>query len=73
MNMLGSIDKGLSPGSKIFLDLDRHRHGFAAPQIITPNVTSLFKNDRILAAGWELDVEILEISQLLQFFAREIN
>ena len=48
-DVLRRIDEGSTAGSEIFLDFDRDRRGLAAGQIVTPDVTRFFEDDRVLA------------------------
>ena len=63
--MLRSVDQPGAARGKILFDLNRDRRGLSARQVVTPDVTGVLEDDRVLAERRELDVEILEVRQLL--------
>ena len=71
--MFGCIDKRGASNCEIFLDLNRHRRGLTARQIVTPDVSGLLEHDRVFADRRELDVEICEVRELPGFLRRKVD
>src|SRR4051794_11020564 len=71
--MLRGVDKSGASGGEILFYFNWHRRGLAAREIVSPNITGLFKDDRILSERRKLDIEILEGSELFRLLAGQVG
>src|SRR5205823_522157 len=71
--MFGGVDERIPSDGEIFFDLDGHRSGFAGFQIVSPDVTGLLEDDRLLTDRWKLDVEVFKGGELSRFLGAEIG
>ena len=71
--MFCGVNQSRASNREIFLDLNRQWRGLAALQIVSPDVTGLFENDRFLPDRRKFDVEIFEARQLFRFLRGKID